>query len=136
VAEKIEKDLELVGSTAIEDKLQENVPETIKKLRTAGMIVWVLTGDKVETAMNIGYSSHLLDQEMNVMVATNVDKSDLNKTLDSFLQQIREDSDRPSAIVIDGDSLRIIEEQKSLTRKFVEVSDQVKVVIACRVSPS
>jgi len=64
VNEQIEVKLELVGSTAIEDKLQEGVPDTIKFIRDAGVKVWVLTGDKVETAINIGYSSALLDSSM------------------------------------------------------------------------
>ena len=54
----------LVGATAIEDKLQEEVPETIVALKEAGIKVWVLTGDKVETAINIGYSAGLLNNEM------------------------------------------------------------------------
>ena len=64
VNEEIERDLVLVGSTAIEDKLQDGVPETIRIIREAGIKVWVLTGDKVETAINIGYSSKLLDNHM------------------------------------------------------------------------
>ncbi len=64
VNEEIERDLVLVGSTAIEDKLQDGVPETIRFIREAGIKVWVLTGDKVETAINIGYSSKLLDNHM------------------------------------------------------------------------
>lgn len=50
------------GATGIEDRLQENVPETIQSLREAGMKLWVLTGDKLETAVNIAYSCKLLDQ--------------------------------------------------------------------------
>jgi len=61
---KIERDFELVGSTAIEDKLQEDVGLTIKKMKEAGIRVWVLTGDKVETAINIGYSCELLNNDM------------------------------------------------------------------------
>jgi P-type E1-E2 ATPase len=57
VSNMIECDLELVGATAIEDKLQQGVPETINYLRAAGIRVWVLTGDKIETAINIGFSS-------------------------------------------------------------------------------
>jgi P-type E1-E2 ATPase len=53
----------LVGSTAIEDRLQENVPEVIKFMITAGIKVWVLTGDKKETAENIGKSCQLLTEE-------------------------------------------------------------------------
>ena len=55
-AEMLEKDFELIGSTAIEDKLQDGVPETIAKIRETGIKLWVLTGDKIETAINIGYS--------------------------------------------------------------------------------
>lgn len=56
----MERDLTLVGSTAIEDKLQDEIPETIKFMRDAGMKVWVLTGDKIETAVNIGVSSGII----------------------------------------------------------------------------
>lgn len=53
--------MNLIGSTAIEDKLQEKVPETIKKLKDIGIKVWILTGDKIETAINIGLMAGLLD---------------------------------------------------------------------------
>ena len=55
----------LIGSTAIEDKLQEEVPETIQAMKEVGIKVWVLTGDKVETAINIGYSAGLLNNDMD-----------------------------------------------------------------------
>ena len=64
VDEKIENDLELVGSTAIEDRLQDEVADTIQFMKKAGIKVWVLTGDKIETAMNIGVSAGLLDSKM------------------------------------------------------------------------
>ena len=57
---EIERDCSLVGATAIEDKLQDDVGNTIKYLKNAGIKVWVLTGDKVETAINIGFSCQLL----------------------------------------------------------------------------
>lgn len=62
--EAIEQDLELLGATAIEDKLQDNVPQTIANLIAANIKVWVLTGDKLETAINIGYSCELLNDDM------------------------------------------------------------------------
>lgn len=65
--------MDLIGSTAIEDKLQDGVPDCIKFLREASVKVWVLTGDKVETAINIGYSSGLLDNNMDQYLVT--DKS-------------------------------------------------------------
>ena len=55
------------GATGIEDRLQEGVPEAIDSLKEAGIRVWVLTGDKQETAINIGYSSHLIDGSMDVI---------------------------------------------------------------------
>lgn len=61
VDEKIEKDLQLIGSSAIEDKLQDEVDNTIQFAKSAGIKVWVLTGDKIETAINIGFSAGLLD---------------------------------------------------------------------------
>lgn len=54
VAELIETNMQLIGATAIEDKLQEGVPDAIASLATAGIKIWVLTGDKEETAINIG----------------------------------------------------------------------------------
>ena len=55
-ADLLEKDLILLGATAVEDKLQKGVPECIDKLAQAGIKIWVLTGDKLETAINIGYT--------------------------------------------------------------------------------
>uniref|UniRef100_A0A7S3NH53 Phospholipid-transporting ATPase n=1 Tax=Aureoumbra lagunensis TaxID=44058 RepID=A0A7S3NH53_9STRA len=63
-AAEVERDLKLVGATAIEDKLQDGVPQTIADLAKAGIKLWVLTGDKMETAINIGYSCRLLTPEM------------------------------------------------------------------------
>lgn len=54
---RIFQDLELVGATAIEDKLQDEVPQTIANMLAAGISIWVLTGDKQETAVNIGTSA-------------------------------------------------------------------------------
>lgn len=64
--ENIEKDLELIGSTAIEDRLQDKVSETIKFMKRAAIKVWVLTGDKLETAISIGKSTNLLDPYMEL----------------------------------------------------------------------
>lgn len=64
VNEEIEKDLELIGSTAIEDRLQDKVADTIKFMKRVGIKVWVLTGDKMETAISIGMSTGLLDNSM------------------------------------------------------------------------
>ncbi|XP_071559318.1 phospholipid-transporting ATPase ID isoform X2 [Temnothorax nylanderi] len=64
IYEEIEKDMSLLGATAIEDKLQDGVPQTIANLSLAGIKLWVLTGDKQETAINIGYSCQLLTDDL------------------------------------------------------------------------
>ena len=58
--EEIESDLNLIGATVVEDKLQDKVPETIRDLRLAGIKIWVLTGDKIDTAENIALSCNLI----------------------------------------------------------------------------
>lgn len=68
-AAKIEQGLHIVGATAIEDKLQKKVPETIATLAKAGIKLWVLTGDKRETAVEIGYSTHVLTSKMHLIEA-------------------------------------------------------------------
>jgi magnesium-transporting ATPase (P-type) len=65
-AKEIETRLYIVGATAIEDKLQKDVPKTIANLGKAGIKIWVLTGDKRETAVEIGYSTHVLTPQMHV----------------------------------------------------------------------
>ncbi|KAG7498592.1 phospholipid-transporting ATPase IC [Solea senegalensis] len=74
VYEDIEKNLMLIGATAIEDKLQDGVPETIAKLAKAGIKIWVLTGDKKETAENIGYSCSLLTDDMQIHYGEDVNE--------------------------------------------------------------
>ncbi|KAH0625932.1 hypothetical protein JD844_034311 [Phrynosoma platyrhinos] len=67
VYEEMECNLQLLGATAIEDKLQDGVPETIHLLKRGGMKVWVLTGDKQETAVNIGFACQLLSDDMTIL---------------------------------------------------------------------
>ncbi|TFK02123.1 A disintegrin and metalloproteinase with thrombospondin motifs 10 [Platysternon megacephalum] len=67
VYEEIEQDLQLLGATAIEDKLQDGVPETIQLLKKGNIKVWVLTGDKQETAVNIGFACRLLSVDMQIL---------------------------------------------------------------------
>ncbi|KAJ2057096.1 hypothetical protein GGH13_007401 [Coemansia sp. S155-1] len=76
IAEEMERDLRIVGATAIEDKLQEKVPDTIASLRAAGIKIWVLTGDKMETAINIGFAANLLTKEMELWTITSSSGSD------------------------------------------------------------
>ncbi|KAF8912154.1 phospholipid-translocating ATPase [Gymnopilus junonius] len=68
VSDELERDLRLLGATAIEDRLQDGVPETIADLKRAGIKIWVATGDKLETAIAIGHSTNLIGFESNIIV--------------------------------------------------------------------
>ena len=71
IYDDFEKGLVLLGATAVEDRLQENVPATIHDLQDAGIKIWMLTGDKLETAENIGHSCKLLTKDMVVWKISN-----------------------------------------------------------------
>lgn len=90
VAEIIEKDLILLGATAIEDKLQDGVPETIDTLAKAGIKIWVLTGDRQETAINIGYSCKLLNDNMEMMIIRGENEHEVANSIKENLSQIKE----------------------------------------------
>ena len=126
VAEEIEKDIELIGATAIEDKLQEGVPDTIESLLKAGISVWVITGDKRETAINIGYACSLLSPEMTIKT---IDEETLEQDLISA-----ENDTKEIALVITGNAVHKLLEENYVDR-FVSVSLKSKSVICCRVSP-
>lgn len=133
VAEKIETGLELLGITGIEDKLQVGVPDAIEKLREAGIQLWVLTGDKLETARNIGFSTKLLSAAMDIGVLT-------GENLKASLEEIRiqhekaKESNMDCALMVTGAALEQISHE-SLMEDFFEISQGCKVVVACRVSP-
>ncbi|CAH2292326.1 phospholipid-transporting ATPase IK [Pelobates cultripes] len=82
VYEEIETDLQLLGATAIEDKLQDHVPETIQLLKDGNIKVWVLTGDKQETAINIGFSCKLLSDDMEIL-----DEKQIWDILDTYWEE-------------------------------------------------
>lgn len=84
--------LEYVGCTAVEDRLQERVPETVEFLREAGVRIWVLTGDKLETAENIGYSASLLSRKMHVQIVRAASKDELRTRLTSVRDGVYEAS--------------------------------------------
>uniref|UniRef100_A0A5S6R3N5 Phospholipid-transporting ATPase n=1 Tax=Trichuris muris TaxID=70415 RepID=A0A5S6R3N5_TRIMR len=90
VCDEIETGMTLVGATAIEDKLQEGVPETIANLMAADIKIWVLTGDKQETAINIGYSCRLLTPSLrDILIVDGATSDDVKRQLESYEQQIK-----------------------------------------------
>ena len=152
VSDAIERDLTLLGGTAIEDRLQDGVPDSIALLANAGIKLWVLTGDKVETAVNIGFSCNLLNNDMDLIVLKAEDESlesaeaELDKNLrlfnmtgsDQELKAAKKDHSVPSsshAIVIDGDALKLVLDDR-LKQKFLLLCKQCKSVLCCRVSPA
>jgi len=152
VADMIERDLTLLGGTAIEDRLQDGVPDAIALLGRAGIKLWVLTGDKVETAINIGFSCNLLDNNMDLIVFkiededARVAEAELDKHLSIFgmtgsdeeLKAAQTDHVPPPpthALVIDGDSLKVVLDD-ALRQKFLLLCKQCRAVLCCRVSPS
>lgn len=139
LAELIEKNLFLLGATAIEDKLQDGVPETIHTLQEAGIKIWVLTGDKQETAINIGMSCKLLSEDMNLLIVNEETREETRENLISKLDALRDveltTEERNSLLlIIDGRSLGFALES-DLEDYFLEIAMLCKSVICCRVSP-
>ncbi|XP_047942455.1 phospholipid-transporting ATPase 1 isoform X2 [Salvia hispanica] len=147
VANNVENNLKLLGASGIEDKLQQGVPEAIESLRTAGIKVWVLTGDKQETAISIGYSSKLLTSKMTQIVINNNSKDSCRKNLDDALQLYKKLSNvshsndgghgagtNQLALIIDGTSLVYILETE-LEEKLFELASKCTAVLCCRVAP-
>ncbi|KAJ7287299.1 aminophospholipid-transporting P-type ATPase [Mycena rebaudengoi] len=137
-AELIEKDLFLLGATAIEDKLQDGVPDTIHTLQMAGIKVWVLTGDRQETAINIGMSCRLISESMNLVIVNEESSHDTKQFLEKRLSAIKNQRSTGEledlALVIDGKSLGFALE-KEMSKVFLELAIMCKAVICCRVSP-
>ncbi|KAJ3311213.1 hypothetical protein HDV04_004217 [Boothiomyces sp. JEL0838] len=163
-AEMIETDLQLLGATAIEDKLQDDVPDTIHTLMEAGIRVWVLTGDRQETAINIGFSCKLITPDMLMMICNETTHFETKEFLQQRLAQLKASLDvgssafnkwkgfergvygdykfdkdfgvdmEPMALIIDGKSLNFALED-DVKDTFLELALLCKAVICCRVSP-
>jgi magnesium-transporting ATPase (P-type) len=106
-------------------------------MKRTGIKVWVLTGDKIETAMNIGVSAGLLDSSM----AQHVIEQTESDEIDMRLIEVKKMIDKPAspgqkqAIIVAGATLTKIDANANLLNKFLDASDKVDVVLACRVSP-
>lgn len=138
-AELLEHDLYLLGATAIEDRLQDGVPETIHTLQEAGIKVWVLTGDRQETAINIGMSCKLISEDMTLLIVNEENAAMTRDNIQKKLDAIRTQADGTIAmdtlaLVIDGKSLTYALE-KDLEKNFLDLAVMCKAVICCRVSP-
>jgi phospholipid-translocating ATPase len=132
-AEMIERDLYLAGATAIEDKLQKGVPETIEKLQKANIKIWMLTGDKRETAINVAHAAKLCKTYSEVVILS---QEQCESQISSMLLDITEGRIAHSVVVIDGQMLGEIESEETLAAKFTDLLTKVDSVIVCRASPS
>ncbi|KAK9368795.1 hypothetical protein V1509DRAFT_64771 [Lipomyces kononenkoae] len=153
-ADRIERELTLLGGTAIEDRLQDGVPDAIQLLADAGIKLWVLTGDRVETAINIGFSCNLLNTDMELLVFQVSAEGGLQeaeqKLMDYMsqyfelkgtveeLEAAKKDHSPPDptyALVIDGEALKLVLDD-SLKMRFLLLCKQCKAILCCRVSPA
>nr|XP_061833572.1 phospholipid-transporting ATPase VA-like [Nerophis lumbriciformis] len=157
-ASRLETNLQLLGATGIEDRLQDGVPETIAALRKAGLQIWVLTGDKQETAVNIAYACKLLDPEEEILTLNADSMEACSSLLEESLHYIQDKflaanspafEIRPSppsashaapvvahrlGLVIDGRTLAYALD-KSLEDKFLAVARSCRSVLCCRSTP-
>lgn len=161
--DELEQGLTLLGGTAIEDRLQQGVPDAISILSEAGIKLWVLTGDRIETAINIGFSCNLLGNDMKLLVVrpeeSNMDdaayidsliteylhdnfniQAHSEEEVESAIKEAAQDHSIPkanTALIIDGAALTLVfGENKLVRQKFLLLGKQCKSVICCRVSPA
>ncbi|KAI0056859.1 phospholipid-translocating P-type ATPase [Artomyces pyxidatus] len=129
VADYLEKDLELLGLTGVEDKLQDDVKSTLELLRNAGIKIWMLTGDKIETATVIAISTKLVARNQYIHQVAKLKTSDEVRNELDFLQNKLD-----CCLVIDGESLQLC--LNLFKNEFIEITTKLSAVVACRCSPT
>ncbi|XP_017677736.1 PREDICTED: probable phospholipid-transporting ATPase IIB isoform X2 [Lepidothrix coronata] len=129
VVESLEREMELLCLTGVEDQLQADVRPTLEMLRNAGIKIWMLTGDKLETATCIAKSSHLVSRTQDIHIFRPVaTRGEAHLELNAFRRK------HDCALVISGDSLEVC--LKYYEHEFVELSCQCPAVVCCRCSPT
>ncbi|XP_010556845.1 PREDICTED: phospholipid-transporting ATPase 2 [Tarenaya hassleriana] len=138
VCQRLEYDLQVLGVTAIEDRLQDGVPETIETLRKAGINFWMLTGDKQNTAIQIALSCNFISPEPKgqLLLIDGKTEEEVCRSLERVLLTMRITTSEPKdvAFVIDGWALEIA--LKYHRKDFVELAILSRTAICCRVTPS
>ncbi|XP_022415690.1 probable phospholipid-transporting ATPase IIB isoform X6 [Delphinapterus leucas] len=129
VVESLEREMELLCLTGVEDQLQTDVRPTLEMLRNAGLKIWMLTGDKLETATCIAKSSHLVSRTQDTHVFRPVtSRGEAHLELNAFRRK------HDCALVISGDSLEVC--LKYYEHEFVELACQCPAVVCCRCGPT
>lgn len=127
----LEKDLELLGVTGVEDKLQNNVKMTLESLRNAGIRIWMLTGDKVETATNIAISTRLFARNQRYHQVQKLTSPQEARNTLNFLA-----ANTDCALVIDGSSLQLMMSEPDLRNEFMAACTKLSAVACCRCTPT
>ncbi|XP_073093763.1 phospholipid-transporting ATPase VD isoform X3 [Manis javanica] len=155
-AMRLENKLTLLGATGIEDRLQEGVPESIEALHEAGIKIWMLTGDKQETAVNIAYACKLLAPEDKLFILNTQSKDACEMLMGTILKELQkknpvsakqaslsedlhqppaaQDSGLQAGLIITGKTLEFAL-QESLQRQFLELTACCQAVVCCRATP-
>jgi phospholipid-translocating ATPase len=129
VREHLERDLELLGVTGVEDKLQKDVKTSLELLRNAGVKIWMLTGDKIETARCVAVSAKLVARGQYIHTVSKLrDRTAAQDSLD-FLRNKTD-----ACLLIDGESLSLMLSQ--FRQPFISLAVRLPAVIACRCSPT
>lgn len=129
VVESLEREMELLCLTGVEDRLQEGVRPTLELLRNAGVRVWMLTGDKLETACCIAKSSQLIGRNQGLHVLRSVKtRTDAHVELNQFRRR------QGQALVISGESLEVCIQY--YRPEFLELATASPAVVCCRCSPT
>jgi phospholipid-translocating ATPase len=133
----IEKDLTLLGVTSVEDKLQEDCAETMNSLKQAGIRIWVLTGDKKETALSVSKLSNHVTREMEILDFTEASADSLLFLLYESFKRVELETNSKFALIIDGRSLTLyLDNYKAgLSKELINLCLKCKAVICCRLSP-
>lgn len=157
---QLEQNLILLGATGIEDRLQEGVPETIEALRAAGIAIWVVTGDKPETAINVAYSARVFHDNMELLRLTARSRNAAEASIMFYLNELEKDSvqqpNKQRALVVDGKTLTFIldlrfvicinfknldcltnipRRRSNLTKPFLKLTNYCACVLCCRSTP-
>ncbi|XP_076411699.1 putative phospholipid-transporting ATPase IIB isoform X6 [Peromyscus maniculatus bairdii] len=129
VVESLEREMELLCLTGVEDQLQADVRPTLEMLRNAGIKIWMLTGDKLETATCIAKSSHLVSRTQDIHIFRPVtNRGEAHLELNAFRRK------HDCALVISGDSLEVC--LRYYEHELVELACQCPAVVCCRCSPT
>ena len=143
----IEQGLYVLGSTAIEDKLQDDVCETLESFINTGINVWVLTGDKKDTAKSIAFSCRLLTHDFTLFEITEgLPNEDLRKQLNEYLARLlsqgldegikeRSEKSEKYGLIISAEEITKVTSSDELLKVFYEVAIRCNSVLCCRVSP-